>query len=129
MNSYRDVRNPVAPLRSHSSTHSDDITNVCFFRSGPDEVLLSASTDGLICTSNPNENDEDEATIDVGNWGCSISKAGIIGSKISSFDGPRIWAGSDMETFSLWNSEVRFFLKYSEEELKRHDPVGPAGRN
>ncbi|KAF8875353.1 WD40-repeat-containing domain protein, partial [Gymnopilus junonius] len=46
-------------------------------------ILLSGSTDGLLCTSNADEDDEDEATIQVA-----------------------IWAASDMETFSTWQSDL-----------------------
>jgi WD repeat-containing protein 89 len=66
-------------------------------------VLLSVSTDGLVCTSNPDEDDEDEAGLNVGNWGCSIAQAGWVNGHSGS---PGIWASSDMETFSTWSSEV-----------------------
>lgn len=102
----RDPRNPVARLRSHGSTHSDDITAVHFLKGehtpSSDKVLLSTSSDGLISTSNVLEADEDEAVIHVGNWGCSISQGGWI----SNACGTRIWAASDMETFSCWSNEV-----------------------
>lgn len=68
--------------------------------------MLSASSDGLICTSDADQDDEDEAGLQVGNWGCSISQVGWIHS--SSSTGPKIWASSDMETFSTWTGEVRF---------------------
>ncbi|KAG2127714.1 WD40-repeat-containing domain protein [Suillus bovinus] len=94
---YWDPRNPAVPLRVHSSTHSDDITAVHFLKNCPSptsgQILLSASTDGLISTSNSAEDDEDEAVLNVGSWGCSISQAGWI-------------RGSDMETFSCWSDEL-----------------------
>lgn len=96
--SRRDPRQPATPLRTHSSTHSDDITSVRF---GPENVLLSASTDGLISLSNYTEDDEYEAVTDVVNWGCSIAQAGWIPGNQS------IWAGSDMETFGTWSGTVR----------------------
>ena len=103
----RDPRNPAAPLRRHTSTHSDDITVVRFSpnKSQTSPVLLSASTDGLLCTSDPLQDDEDEATLSVGNWRCSISKAGWMHN--SGGGGPRAWAVSDMETVSFWSEEVR----------------------
>lgn len=107
----RDPRNPVAPLRRHSSTHSDDITSIKFSPQGSSEILLSASTDGLVCTSNPREEDEDEAGLHVGNWGCSVSKAGWMsrhGSATGSTN-PACWAASDMETLGLWSDEVTPF--------------------
>lgn len=101
----RDPRNPASPLRTHTSTHSDDITAVQFLRSvgHGQNVLLSASTDGLVCTSNPDEEDEDEAGLHVGNWGCSIAQAGWVHGRSGT---PGIWASSDMETFSTWSGEV-----------------------
>lgn len=99
---FWDPRNPAAPLRTHSSTHSDDITAVHFARSDVN-VLLSASSDGLLCTSNSNEADEDEAGLHVGNWGCSIAHAGWVHGSNGS---PAIWASSDMETFSVWSGEL-----------------------
>ena len=104
----RDPRQPAAPLRVHSYTHSDDITAVNFLRSPylgavSHNILLSISTDGLISTSNPDEADEDEAGLHVGNWGCSIAQAGWVYGRTGS---PGIWASSDMETFSAWTGEV-----------------------
>lgn len=101
----------MTPLRSHDSTHSDDITTLSFGPTRDPEtncnVILSGSSDGLLCTSNADEDDEDEATINVGNWGCSISKAGWIDNG-SGPDEATIWAGSDMETFSTWKGDVSF---------------------
>lgn len=102
----RDPRNPAAPLRSHSSTHSDDITAVHFSHLGSQNVLLSASSDGLITTSNPEEENEDEAGLHVGNWGCSVSQVGWINTTEHGPQASRIWASSDMETFSSWSNEV-----------------------
>jgi hypothetical protein len=107
---FFDIRNPAAPLRSHSQTHSEDITVVKFAPAAHDggRLLLSASSDGLVCTSNPDEQDEDEAGVHVGNWGCSIAQAGWITGYAKG--APAIWAASDMETFSLWTEEVTFNL-------------------
>ncbi|KAJ3748832.1 WD40-repeat-containing domain protein [Lentinula detonsa] len=96
---YWDPRQPNTPLRTHTSTHSDDITAVHFSPSRPG-VLLTASSDGLISLSNSDELDEDEAVINVGNWGCSISQAGWLSN------GSHIWCASDMETFSTWSEEL-----------------------
>lgn len=111
----RDPRSPVAPIRTHTSTHSDDITALHFLRpssssstSSPapshPRTLLSASSDGLISVSNADEEDEDEAVIQVSNWGCSISQVGWFHQN----RGPSryVWAASDMETFSTWTHEV-----------------------
>jgi WD repeat-containing protein 89 len=110
----RDPRHPAAPLRKHTSTHSDDITSVHFSRpsssSSADELsrhlLLSGSTDGLVCISDAKEQDEDEAVVYVGNLGSSISQTGWMPSR----GGERttgVWAATDMETFSVWSDEVR----------------------
>ncbi|KAM5534876.1 hypothetical protein V8D89_011431 [Ganoderma adspersum] len=106
---YWDPRNPAAPLHTHSSTHSDDITAVHFYRPATSSALnngntlLSVSSDGLVCTSNANETDEDEAGIHVANWGCSLAQAGWLHDRAGR---PGIWASSDMETFGVWNSEL-----------------------
>jgi hypothetical protein len=103
---HRDPRNYALSLRTHTSTHSDDITALHFLNSDnplPQNTLLSGSSDGLLCTSNADEDDEDEAVLNVANWGCSISQAGWIYGPSE----PRIWAGSDMETFSTWSKQVK----------------------
>ncbi|KAI0637917.1 WD40 repeat-like protein [Trametes polyzona] len=106
---YWDPRSPAAPLRVHSSTHSDDITALHFYRPASSTVpntgnlLLSASSDGLVCTSNADEADEDEAGVHVGNWGCSIAQAGWLRDREGR---PAAWASSDMETFSVWTTEL-----------------------
>ncbi|KAH8106301.1 WD40-repeat-containing domain protein [Cristinia sonorae] len=74
---YWDARNPSAPLRVHTSTHSDDITAVHFSKTNT-HLVLSASSDGLICTSNAQEADEDEAGLHVGNAGSSIAQTGWV---------------------------------------------------
>ncbi|KAF9468780.1 WD40-repeat-containing domain protein [Collybia nuda] len=108
---YWDPRRPAAPIRTHSSTHSDDVTVLSFLKlyaatpSATRNALLSASSDGLISISNADEDDEDEAVINVGNWGCSISQAGWFESP----SGPKVWAGSDMETFSTWSDELDLY--------------------
>ncbi|TFK43035.1 WD40-repeat-containing domain protein [Crucibulum laeve] len=120
---YWDPRRPSAPIRTHSSTHSDDITSLSFspisFKPSTEpsaHSLLSVSSDGLVSLSNPLEDDEDEAVLNVGNWGCSISQAGWIapGSKV------RIWAGSDMETFSTWSDEADSLLTLDIREPSVH---------
>jgi len=116
----RDPRHPAAPLRKHTSTHSDDITSVHFSFSTDDSersrsrhLLLSGSTDGLVCISNAKEQDEDEAVVYVGNLGSSISQTGWMprpsrdGERTSASTGAGVWAATDMETFSVWSDEVR----------------------
>ncbi len=109
----RDVRKPNVPLRKHTYAHSDDITAVHFLKNPygpvtalPQDLLLSASSDGLISISNAHEDDEDESVLHVGNFGCSVAQAGWI----YDAESPRVWASSDMETFSVWSQEVDFVL-------------------
>jgi len=105
---HRDPRHPAAPLRKHTSTHSDDITSVHFSRSSSEHsrhLLLSGSTDGLVCISNATEQDEDEAVVYVGNLGSSISQVGWMPGRAARTGG--VWAATDMETFSVWSDEAR----------------------
>ncbi|KAJ7937425.1 WD40-repeat-containing domain protein [Mycena leptocephala] len=113
---YWDPRQPAAPLRTHSSTHSDDITVLRFSPDSPN-ILMSASSDGLISTSTANEDDEDEAVVHVGSWNCSISQA----DWIQSSSGAKIWGHSDMETFSTWSEELDL--------LQSQDIRGPSLHN
>jgi hypothetical protein len=122
----RDPRHPAAPLRKHTSTHSDDITSVHFSRSSfadsDDErsrhLLLSGSTDGLVCISNAKEQDEDEAVVYVGNLGSSISQTGWMPSRGGAArTSSGVWAATDMETFSVWSDEVSTTLRYAKATL------------
>ena len=79
-------------------------------------LLLSASSDGLLCTTDAREHDEDEAGLHVGNWGCSIGATGWTdqstdiragSSSASVMASSRVWAHSDMQTVALWSDEVR----------------------
>ncbi|KDQ08847.1 hypothetical protein BOTBODRAFT_37541 [Botryobasidium botryosum FD-172 SS1] len=102
---FWDARQPALPSHSHTATHSDDVTAV-HFHPTDSTLLLSASADGLICTSRATEKDEDEAGLHVGNWGCSIARVG--------WKEGGIWATSDMETFSLWNTELDLVRGYGD---------------
>ncbi|PFH50322.1 hypothetical protein AMATHDRAFT_47975 [Amanita thiersii Skay4041] len=109
---YWDPRRPDTPIREHNSTHSDDITTLSFSPSSSSSspLLLSGSSDGLICISNPYEDDPDESTLHVANWGCSIAQAGWVPethqTRSSRNHQPRIWAASDMETFSTLSHDL-----------------------
>jgi len=70
--SLRDPRQPIAPLYTHSSTHSDDIKTISFHPVVSSPLILSGSSDDLLAISNP---DEDEAMLHVRSWGISISHA------------------------------------------------------
>ncbi|KIR64029.1 hypothetical protein I314_02812 [Cryptococcus bacillisporus CA1873] len=109
---FWDPRNSSAPLYTHSSTHSDDITHLSLLRSSstflpashnpeiktPSTLLLSASTDGLIALSDMKEGDEEEALVAEENWGQSIADAGGYMHKGKM----GVWARSDMDEMCLW---------------------------
>ncbi|KAG1739879.1 uncharacterized protein EDB91DRAFT_1283578, partial [Suillus paluster] len=118
---YWDPRKPAVPLRVHGSTHLDDITALHSLKNSPSptsgQILLSDSTDGLVSTSNSAEDDEDEAVLNVGSWGCSISQAGWICCSSTN----RVWAASDMETFSCWSNEVCSHYLITCQNTKRSD--------
>ncbi len=97
---HRDQRKSSVPIRIHTSTHSEDINLLAFHPNEPG-LLLSGSGDGLLSISNALEDDEDEAVVHVGNWGCSVSRAGW------GLPAEEIWSHSDMETLATWNNEVR----------------------
>ena len=101
----------------HGSTHSDDITSITFRPetelSTGRNIVLSGSTDGLLSTSYADEDDEDESTIQVGNWGSSISQAGWVYGAVEDRSQAAIWAASDMETFSTWTNEVFLFYGFT----------------
>jgi len=130
----RDPRQPSIPIRTHTSTHSDDITTVSFLPRGrrhggtsssdsSRSIVLSGSTDGLLCTSYADENDEDEAIIHVGNCGSSISQAGWIddgdGFSTPGHAAAAVWAATDMETFGTWTGDVRltFFFWFEKSDF------------
>lgn len=103
---FWDVRNASTPTHINPSAHSDDIT-ATHFHPTISHLLLTSSADGLLCTTDAREQDDDESGINVGNWGCSVASVGWtdkgVGSGMAS---SRIWAHSDMQTLSLWSSEV-----------------------
>lgn len=116
--SARDPRAPKAPLYSHTTIHSDDITTLGFapaslhslaFPLDPaDEVarappatsavLLSGSTDGTLSLTDAREQDEDEAQLGVANVGVSVAEAGWSGG------GWDVWGRDDMDGVSVWDA-------------------------
>ncbi|WVW79522.1 hypothetical protein I302_101491 [Kwoniella bestiolae CBS 10118] len=107
---YWDDRSPSQPIYLHSSTHSDDITNLSIlpptpsFQSSsssnplPQKLLLSSSTDGLIALSDLKESDEDEAVICTENWNQSIADSNWYLHKGKM----KFWARSDMDGIATW---------------------------
>jgi len=76
------------------------------------DVLLSASSDGLLSLTNAHEADEDEAVQEVANWGCSIAKAGWYANEPTGEY--NVWASSDMETFGTWKSNLDVLVDYGD---------------
>jgi len=107
----RDTRSTKEPVYTHSSTHSDDITHLSLLPSTstylprsadrplPDQLLLSASTDGLVALSDLKESDEDEAVQSAENFGQSIAQAGWYEHKGKM----KVWGRSDMDAVGIWN--------------------------
>lgn len=147
---YYDTRNPSSPLYVHSSTHSDDITQLRFLpptrsfappgaapssdASTPDLLLLSASTDGLLALTNPLEEDEDEAFYGAaGELGGSVARMGTYwappslasGSTKSKQYNLRVWARSDMDTFATF--DVGRGQETGEVELQHRPVASTAG--
>ena len=108
LHATRDKRYTDQPTAIHTCAHSDDI-NVLSFNTSKPQLLLSGAADGLLSITDVLETDEDEAVIHVGNWGCSVAKAGWMhmheGGKIGSLKSA-IWSTSDMETMAVWSEEV-----------------------
>ncbi|KAJ2709210.1 hypothetical protein H4R19_004368, partial [Coemansia spiralis] len=97
---FWDPRTPGAPLRAFEDSHSDDVTQIQCSPNAPKQ-FLSGSTDGLLCTFDPSQPDEDDALLFVANTGASVARCGYFGPE-SQF----IYAQSDMETLQLWTSEA-----------------------
>ncbi|ELU45635.1 WD40 domain-containing protein [Rhizoctonia solani AG-1 IA] len=121
---FWDVRNPTTPKWIHTSTHSDDITQLEFHpilgNGSPGGLLLSSSADGLLTVTSADEPNEDEAVLSFGNWNTSIARVGwtvrreeILANDQMNF---KIWAASDMQTLSVWSEEVSL---WSEDDFIR----------
>lgn len=93
-----DLRAAPTPLHAYTESHSDLVTTVAFHPT-LDDRLLSGSADGLLATYDVRLSDEDEALIATGNVEASVARVRW------TPDGRSIWASTDMETLSLWNSE------------------------
>ena len=76
LRSYRNLKNPTAPIRAYTYSHNDTITALVFFPANPKSKqdnpnshpqLLSASTDGLVTLFDTSQEDEDDAVMTVSN--------------------------------------------------------------
>ncbi|KAJ1946104.1 hypothetical protein FBU59_002115 [Linderina macrospora] len=89
-------------------SHSDDVTNIqC--HPGNAKQLLSGSSDGLVCTYDVSQFDEDEALQFVANIGASVSQCGFFGPEAQF-----IYAQSDMETLQLWTSDATMLADFGD---------------
>ncbi|KAJ1729582.1 hypothetical protein LPJ61_003454 [Coemansia biformis] len=97
---FWDLRAAGAPVGTFEDSHSDDVTQIQCCPSAS-KHFLSGSTDGLLCTFDPSQPDEDDALLFAANTGASVARCGYFGPE-SQF----IYAQSDMETLQLWTSEA-----------------------
>ncbi|KAJ2080382.1 hypothetical protein H4R24_003123 [Coemansia sp. RSA 988] len=95
-----DMRMAGTLARVFEDSHSDDVTQIHCNQNFSNQIL-SGSTDGLLCTFDLSQPDEDEALQFVANTGASVAKCGYFGPN-SQF----IFAQSDMETLQLWTDEA-----------------------
>ncbi|KAI9506794.1 WD40-repeat-containing domain protein, partial [Coemansia spiralis] len=97
---FWDLRTASVPIKIYEDSHSDDITQIHCCPNAANQ-FLSGSTDGLLCTFDVNQTDEDEALLYVANTNASVAKCGYFGPE-SQF----IYAQSDMETLQLWTNDA-----------------------
>lgn len=98
---FRDLRNSSI-MAQFVESHNDDITQIQFHPTSPSQ-LICGSVDGLICSFDLKNFNEDDELIGVINSGSSINRAGYFGP-----DGEYVYCLTHIETFSLWGtSEVR----------------------
>ncbi|KAJ2670093.1 hypothetical protein IWW42_004169 [Coemansia sp. RSA 1085] len=97
---FWDPRNAGMPIKMFEDSHSDDVTQIHCNPNAPKQIL-SGSTDGLLCTFDLSQPDEDDALQFVANTGASVSQCGYFGP-----DSQFIYAQSDMETLQLWTNEA-----------------------
>ncbi|KAJ1900182.1 hypothetical protein LPJ66_001640 [Kickxella alabastrina] len=93
-------------VRVFESMHSDDVTQIhCGAHDGR---VLSASTDGLVCTFDPAQ-EEDDAVLAVANTGASVARCGFFGP-----DEQYVYAQSDMETLQLWSDDATLLADFGD---------------
>ncbi|KAJ2323097.1 hypothetical protein GGI00_005724 [Coemansia sp. RSA 2681] len=95
-----DPRAAGRPLAVFEDSHSEDVSQIRCHPSASRQ-FLSGSSDGLLCTFDATQADEDEALMYVANTGASVSGCGYFGP-----DAQYIYAQSDMETLQLWTNEA-----------------------
>lgn len=104
-----DQRNPQAPVRQYVESHTDTVTDLQIHPNLPN-LLLSASTDGLVNVFDINQADEDDALYQVINHRSAIARAGFM------FPTTDIYAMGTDETLSF------YALQSQEEEKEEPTP-------
>ncbi|KAJ1788176.1 hypothetical protein IWW46_001961 [Coemansia sp. RSA 2440] len=97
---FWDPRAAGEPVKVFEDSHSDDVTQIHCNPNAPKQ-FLSGSTDGLLCTFDLAQPDEDDALQFVANTGASVSQCGYFGP-----DAQFVYVQSDMETLQLWTTEA-----------------------
>ncbi|CAG8546006.1 2318_t:CDS:2 [Diversispora eburnea] len=95
---FWDLRNASSIEAQFIKSHSDDITQIQFHPNCSSR-FISGSVDGLICSFDIKNFNEDEELVGVINSGSSINKAGYFGS-----NGEYVYCLTHTETFSIWGS-------------------------
>ncbi|KAL5386445.1 hypothetical protein DPSP01_004170 [Paraphaeosphaeria sporulosa] len=90
-----DQRNPQAPVREYVESHTDTVTDLQIHPNLPN-LLLSASTDGLVNVFDITQADEDDALYQVINHRSAIARAGFM------FPTTDIYAMGTDETLSFY---------------------------
>ena len=89
-----DVRNASTPLRNYAESHTDTITQLAFNEEQP-TMLLSGSTDGLVSIFDVEQNDEDDALVQVFNPRSAIHCCGFLRTS-------EVYALTTDEQFSIY---------------------------
>ncbi|EPQ30929.1 uncharacterized protein PFL1_01827 [Pseudozyma flocculosa PF-1] len=93
-----DVRSPAAPLFRYTESHSDDVTSLRFHPSPHHaDILVTGSTDGLVCAIDTTVDNEDDAVIAVGNTASSVARSGWGGGGSQVWGKPAATAQADVD--------------------------------
>jgi WD40 repeat protein len=101
-----DIRNG-APVKVIEDAHNDDISTVKFHPS-LDNVMISGSTDKLICVFDFYANEDDDFISNVIATDSSVQRIGFCGP-----DYEAISCITHIETFSIYSKDVKWYLLYN----------------
>ncbi|CAG5130260.1 unnamed protein product, partial [Candidula unifasciata] len=85
-------------LGCYNECHQDDVTQVCF-QPGSDRYLASGSADGLVCTFDLTETEEDDALQITSNAGSDVARVGWCGSNNNC-----VYAVTSDNVFHVWDA-------------------------